>query len=311
VIPTLRSLPVPQALRAHLQHAYGFEITGCALLRSLVNDVYEIGTPKRRMLLKLYRAGNWSIDEVSWEVELAAHLAAGGVPVPQVQPLADGKLVGKLDSAEGIRPFTLAEFIEGGKPRPPFDDNLYGAFGRLVAAFHDTADSFSSKCGRRPSDLRRQLDDPLAAILPILAGDDRVLVSELAAAARVHITQYAAQGLGWGVCHGDVTLDNILVTSDGLSLHDFDLAAEGWRAADLTGVASTSFWDAFAGGYTSRRALSEVDVAAIGWFDVIGRIFNLRFHLYDKPLIRGTESVGEGWADRELAGLRRAAGELL
>jgi hypothetical protein len=57
--------------------------------------------------------------------------------------------------------------------------------------------------------------------------------------------------------------------------------------------------------------LSAVDVAAIGWFDVIGRIFNLRFHLYDKPLIRGAESVGEGWADRELAGLRKAAGELL
>jgi hypothetical protein len=29
-------------------------------------------------------------------------------------------------------------------------------------------------------------------------------------------------------------------------------------------VASTSFWDAFADGYTSRRALSEVDLAAIG-----------------------------------------------
>jgi hypothetical protein len=49
---------------------------------------------------------------VSWEVELAAHLAAGGVPVPRVKPLADGKVVGKLDSAEGVRPFTLAEFIE-------------------------------------------------------------------------------------------------------------------------------------------------------------------------------------------------------
>jgi Ser/Thr protein kinase RdoA (MazF antagonist) len=304
-------LPAPQALGAYLQDVYGFEVTSCTLLRTLVNDVYEVSTPERRLVLKLYRGGNWSIDEVSWEVELAAHLAAGGVPVPQVQPLADGKLVGTLDLAEGVRPFTLAEFIEGDKPRPPFDDNLYAAFGRLVAAFHNTADSFRPKCSRRPSDLRRRLDDPLAAILPILTGDDRVLVSELAAAARVHLTQYAAQGLGWGVCHGDVSLDNVLVTGDGLSIHDFDLAAEGWRAADLSGVASTSFWDAFADGYTSRRALPEVDLAAIGWFDVIGRILNLRFHLYDKPLIRGTESVGEGWADRELAGLRKAAGELL
>jgi Ser/Thr protein kinase RdoA (MazF antagonist) len=167
VIPTLRSLPVPNALRAYLQDAYGFEVTGCRLLRSLVNDVYEISTPERRMLLKLYRGGNWSIDEVRWEVELAAHLAAGGIPVPQVYPLADGKFVGKLDSAEGVRRFTLTEFIEGGKPQPPFDDDLYADFGRLVAAFHDTADSFSSKCsrlgcvpwrcqpGQRPRDRRR------------------------------------------------------------------------------------------------------------------------------------------------------------
>jgi Ser/Thr protein kinase RdoA (MazF antagonist) len=63
VIATLRSLPAPQALRAYLQHAYGFEVTSCTLLRSLINDIYEISTPERRLVLKLYRGGNWSIDE--------------------------------------------------------------------------------------------------------------------------------------------------------------------------------------------------------------------------------------------------------
>ena len=59
---------------------------------------------------KLYRAGNWSIDEVTWEVELAAHLAAGGVRFRTCN-LAAGKVV--VHSARPRDPAVqLAEFIE-------------------------------------------------------------------------------------------------------------------------------------------------------------------------------------------------------
>lgn len=37
----LRSLPDPTALTPHLSDRYGVAFTGCTLLRSLVNDVYE------------------------------------------------------------------------------------------------------------------------------------------------------------------------------------------------------------------------------------------------------------------------------
>lgn len=49
------------------------------------------------------------------------------------------------------------------------------------------------------------------------------------------LNQYAGR-LSWGVCHGDVSLDNVLLTSEGLALHDFDLSAEGWRARRTSSV---------------------------------------------------------------------------
>jgi Ser/Thr protein kinase RdoA (MazF antagonist) len=310
VIPTLRSLPDPQALAVHLQQVYALQIRDCRLLRSLANDVYEVVAADGRYVLKLYRAAGWTPSEVQWECDLSAQLASTGLLVPRVQPLADGSAVGQLDAAEGTRPFTLSSFMAGAKPQPPFDDDLYRSFGQLVADFHDAADTFVSSQERRPFDLTRRLDEPLELILPALPQDEQEILRELASAVRTKLELYAGQ-LSWGVCHGDVTLDNVFIADNGLTLHDFDLSAEGWRAADFVGVASTPHWNAFVAGYTVERSLPDIDVAAIPWLSVAASIFNLRFHLHDKPLIRGTESIGEGWAADEIASLHRAARDLL
>jgi Ser/Thr protein kinase RdoA (MazF antagonist) len=79
----------------------------------------------------------------------------------------------------------------------------------------------------------------------------------------------------------------------------------------LTGIAATPHWPAFLLGYQERAELSEADLAAIPYFAVVGRIFNLRFHLVDKPSFRGTESQAEGWAAAEFSALHEAAAELL
>ena len=179
-----------------------------------------------------------------------------------------------------------------------------------MARFHAAAGTFSSPDPRRPSDLHRRLDEPLAQIRPLLAGAEENLLLELADAVRNNLTQYSEE-LSRGICHGDVSLDNVLITDNGLTLHDFDLSAEGYRAADFTGVAATEHWPAFLRGYGEYHPISEADLAAIPYLAVVGGIFNLRFHLIDKPLIRGTESIGEGWADGELSALLRAAGRLL
>ncbi|WP_020388058.1 phosphotransferase [Kribbella catacumbae] len=189
---------------------------------------------------------------------------------------------------------------------PPVDGELYHSFGELVATFHDATDDFTSPPARRGSNL----DEQLAQVLPLLAPAEENLLRVLADAVRNNLAQYS-DALSKGICHGDVSLDNLLITRDGLSIHDFDLSGVGYRAADFTGVASTPYWADFRAGYTSRRELPDADLAAIPYLAVVASIFNLRFHLIDKPLIRGTESIHEGWAQRELDNLRKAANELL
>jgi Ser/Thr protein kinase RdoA (MazF antagonist) len=309
VIATLRSLPDPQALRDRVAEVYGIEPTSCTLLRSLANDVYELASPDARFVLKLYGADRWTPGEIRWETGLSAHLTRAGLVVPQPVALAggtDGTDVGLLDTPEGDRPYVLSTFIIGTKPQPPFDADLFRSFGELVATFHDAADDFSSPHPRREPNL----DEQLALLLTRVAPAEENLLRALADAVRNHLAQYSG-ALSRGVCHGDVSLDNVLVTGDGLAIHDFDLSGLRYRAADFTGVASTQYWADFRAGYATRRQISDADLAAIPYLDVAGLISNLSFHLVDKPLIRGTESIHEGWAQRELDALHEAAGRLL
>ncbi|HEY4570938.1 MAG TPA: phosphotransferase [Kribbella sp.] len=305
MVPTLRSLPDPSALAAQLSDRYGVAFTSCTLLRSLVNDVYELTTDDARYVLKLYRHDGRDPDEIRWETGLSAHLRAAGVLVPEIRPLPDGDTVGLLETPEGPRAFTLSAYVVGSKPQPPFTDELYVAFGGQLAAFHDAADNYRSRYFRRPADLVHRLDEPLEEILAVDNTEENLLRS-LADVVRNNLAQYSTAG----ICHGDVTLDNVLLTEQGLLLLDFDLAAIGPLAADFTGVASTSHWDAFKAGYSVHRPITADDEAAIPYLQVVARIFNLRFHLVDKPRFRGVESRNEGWAAAELEGLRAAAAVL-
>jgi Ser/Thr protein kinase RdoA (MazF antagonist) len=302
MVRTLRSLPHPDSLRDHLADVYELPFTGCELRRSLVNDVYELTTPAEAFVLKLY-AGR-PLADIRWEAGLSGHLL-GKVATPPVQPLADGAASGVLALPEGGRPFVLTAFVDGRKPQPPFSDELYREFGELIARFHLAAGTYTPV--RRAAEHPEGLDRLVGEILPLVSSADAELVQALAAAVRGKV----AEGASRGIRHGDVSMDNVLVTPEGLNLHDFDLAGEGFLAADFCGVASTPYWPAFLDGYRRHREVPAADLAAIDWLGVVGRISNLHFHLVRKPQWYGTESRGEGWAAGELAELRLAAGRLL
>jgi len=293
--PTLRSIVDPVHLAELVAREYGLEVSGCVLLRSLVNDVYRVDTPAGPRILKLYRAG---YAAAAWEVSLAAH---AGPSVAQGIPRRDGSLSGTLAAAEGPRAYSLWEWVPGRKPPHPRDDALYHRFGAATAAFHEATAGFPAPTA---SNALALVDDVLAGLPD---ADDRALLARLAAEAGQRL---AAADLERGVCHGDVTLDNIHVDGDRIVFFDLDRAAENWRATDLTPVAATPQWPAFLAGYRTVRSLAEANIAAIPWLEVLLRIDYLHFHLYAKPAIRGTESKTEGWIDQNLTALRAIRHEI-
>jgi Ser/Thr protein kinase RdoA (MazF antagonist) len=295
MFPALRSIVDPVALAALAAREYGLDVTGCVLLRSLVNDVYRLETPAGPRVLKLYRAGHGS---AGWEVALAAYVGAG---VAQGVPLKDGRAAGLLPAAEGPRAFTLWEWVPGGKPPKPRTDELYHRFGVATAEFHEASTGFE---GPPAVDVRTLVDDVLARV-PDPA--DRSLIARLAAEAGRRV---AGDDLERGICHGDVTLDNIHVAGDRIIFFDLDRAALGHRAADLSPVASTPQSPAFLAGYRTVRGFPAAAQAALPWLNILLRIDYLHFHLYAKPAMRGTESLTEGWVDENLTALRAAASRL-
>jgi len=311
-VPTLRSVPTAEGIADLVRRRYGLNVSECHLVRSFVNEVYEVDTPAQRFVLKLYHHGGWTVDEVGWEAELVDHLLASGVPVAPVVTMASGQPVGELAAPEGIRPFLLSEYVEGRKPQKPFDDDLYRMYGRLLARLHDAGDTFRTDRYRRPFGVSQVLDEPLKRVLTALVDqpESRRLVEDLGGAARTRLTALADQ-MDRGIRHGDVTMDNVHRTDAGLVIHDFDLAHVGWRVADLSSCLATPFADAFLAGYTEVRTIGTADMEALPWLRVVESIENLAFHLIEKAAWRGTETLTEGWVDDGLAELRASAGQLM
>ncbi len=286
----VRSLAGADGVGALVAARCGLPVTGCHLVRSLTNDVYRVETAAGAYACKVYATG---ARHVAWEQDLAAHLAGAGVTAAAPVPLDDGELVGTLDAPEGVRQFTVTRWASGDKPTPPWSDGLFHRYGVALARLHLAADGFVSGYPART-------DDPLETLDGALRRVDDPMVHEVAAAARERLLTIGAPDTG--VRHGDASLDNIHLTGDGGVLwHDFDLAAVGWRAADLTGPHGGAHWPAFLEGY---RTLRPVDTAAVLALRVVELVRNVAWHLTAKVALRGTESVGEGWVDRELASLR-------
>ncbi|GAB4061319.1 phosphotransferase enzyme family protein [Catellatospora paridis] len=300
----LRSLARPEVLGRLVEREWGVPVGQVVLHRSLANDVYRVDPGH---ILKVYRHGWRTPEEVAWECDLITHLADEGIPVAPVTRRIDGAMSGVWQAPEGPRPLVLLEQIAGRRPEPPFAPGLHRAHGRLMARIHASGDSFVSTHRRRPRDLATMLEEPLAQVVPLLSGADRDSVTRIAAAARIGLTDNPPT---WGVCHGDATMDNVLVV-DGtdaepdLVVFDFDLAGKGHTASDFPfGVKN---WEHFLAGYTELRPVTPADLAAEPWIDAIALIARLRFHLIAKPAWRGAESKAEGWLDRTLSELRELA----
>lgn len=309
----VHSIIDPESLGRTIAEQYGIPVRSTVLLRSLVNELYRVDADDRSYAAKLYRTDDPDRlrSRLGWEVALVDHLQqVPEIDVPAIVRSLDRQPLIMVDAPEGPRALIIGGWLPGAKPAAPADDQLYQDFGRLIARFHAATDDLPASDDAPVYDLQRCLEQPMAALEPVLrhhAGDWQ-LIKQIGAAARDRLTADPPVDLGVG--HGDVSLDNVLMSDSGLSIHDFDLTGIRWRAADLTGVAMTDHFDAFLGGYRRIREISNRDLAALPWLQVVGLIANLEFHLVRKPSVRGTDSINEGWAQRELDALAGLAARL-
>ncbi len=176
---------------------------------------------------------------------------------------------------------------------------------------HLALDDFMSAHTRAPLDLAYLLDQPLTALRPWLESrpDDWDFITRLADKIRSSITYLAAERLDWGVCHGDLTLDNVHVTEDNRFIfYDFDSGGPGWRAYDPPGVfqyAGSDRWDAFLRGYTEARRFGSTDLAAVPYFAAANGIWSMGNRARNWTAWSGLWLVNDAYLDQQLSTWRR------
>lgn len=307
-LPVSHSQPAADALLRLVEQRYALDSPlRCVLLRSWTNDIYEIATASARYVLKVYRASWKQPAQVAWEVELQQHLANQDRGVVPVIPLRDSQLYGTLPAPEGERCYALFRYAAGAKPEPPFTPDLNARFGHAVARLHQASNGYPAPDAVIQKDVAYLFDEPHALIRPFLKDrpGDLDLVLRVAHSARTRLMEYVEAELDWGVCHGDLSLDNLHVTDEGrIIIYDFDLAGLGWRAFDICGVywwvlqGQPEMWDAFLRAYTEIRALSDADVAAVPafWGAYLVR-------LLADTVTRWTKWAGLLWAEEHIRGI--------
>lgn len=275
------------------------------LIRAYTNDVYLVETCKERYVLKVYGSG-WRRDsEIRFEVELLDHLDAQGIAVAQAIRGRTGEALQTLMLNGKRRQAILFNYAPGSKPSPPFAPAMYHREGRAVAALHIAADDFATAHDRRSLDLAELIDGPLAFVesLDIDASVTRPIV-DFGRLVRARIEALAGAGLDWGVCHGDLTFDNLHIADDGEFVwYDFDSGGYGWRAIDCQEwTALDDQWrphgQAFLDGYREVRPLSDGHIATAPYLTAATEIWGIQVDLERRVLAKGKAAVQDFLAER-------------
>jgi len=208
----------------------GLRSTGrCLPLRAFENRVYEIELDdNRRIVVKFYRPGRWSRATILDEHALLADLAEAEVPAVAPMDLGTGATLSEID---GI--FYAAFPKVRGRMLDELDDENLRRIGRLIGRLH--AVGAARPAPHRPRfTLEERVHAPLALLdsggfLPAaLASRYRDVVLRIAGLDAEPLARVPAQRI-----HGDLHIGNILWSTDGPILVDFDDCVMGPPLQDL------------------------------------------------------------------------------
>jgi Ser/Thr protein kinase RdoA (MazF antagonist) len=314
--PATYSLLSLDALLSHLQENYELQEPASLqfFLRGM-NDTYILTAGQDKYIFRVYRADRRNRTEISFELDLLQDLYEKKVKVSVPIARRDGLMLNIFPVPEGIRYGVLFSFAIG-EERPIRTQEDSGSIGRAVAQIHHAADSFTTTYKRPELDLVHLIDKPLCIIQSHLVHrpGDFVFLHELVMRLREKLNVHVAQGLDWGICHGDLHGNtNVAFAADGqLTHYDFDICGYGWRAYDIAEFRLAreihsghdqneveGLWNAFLAGYQATRRLSENDIEAVPLFVALRQLWLFGLCFSESEFI-GSADVDEGFIDDKL-----------
>jgi Ser/Thr protein kinase RdoA (MazF antagonist) len=239
-------------LNQQIEQLFSLSSVDCRHLNTPTNDVYKVSSKQGEYALKAYNVQSRGVAEVNWEVELIRHLVAKGVP--SVKPiLGSYGYVGHLNIDGLERVGVLFGWAAGEKPS--VTESTFEALGKVAAEIHQAADSLTDFPTRDNYDANVLIDEQLGRMKAHLVEANRW--EEMVALSERMNRLLANPKLDRGICHMDLTLDNVHVMVGKMTVFDFDSAGTCWRALEPYGVLKHSREDfvAWLKGYRSVPAL--------------------------------------------------------
>jgi Ser/Thr protein kinase RdoA (MazF antagonist) len=305
---TLSAEALADWLEAHYELG---AVTACRLLHRGLNDSFLVEAARGRHVLRVYRAGWRTADEIAYEVAALEHLGRKGVAVALPVRRRRGDVVDWLPAPEGSRAAVLFTHAPGRELDGSIEESR--RYGCAVASIHAATDDFETGHRRFALDLDHLLAEPLPVIRPFLRHRpaDLDTIETLAGLIRRRVAALPAGELDHGFCHGDFHGDNAHIERDTVMMFDFDCCGPGWRAYDIAvfrwrwgeDEAGEARWAAFLEGYRSKRPIGAADLAAVPLF-VVARAIWLRGLHAANTADWGRSWLNDAYWDRLLKGLR-------
>jgi len=260
----------------------------CKYFARGLHDNYLVESDADKYILRIYRNAWRSTDEIAFELQLLGFLREQKTRVSSPVLTNDGHSHFLVDLPGGQRMAALFDFADG---HPPERENLERTsrlLGSAVADVHLASTGFNVETCRPVLDTPYLLDRSVERIAPWLDTEQMQYITTLQKKIHEGIPTIAHENGAFGPCTGDVNFRNFHINDrDEITLFDFDQCGYGYRAFELGKFLSCMYpleekdrcMDAFLEGYQGKRQLSEVELQAIPYFEIMSIIWVLTIYV--------------------------------
>jgi Ser/Thr protein kinase RdoA (MazF antagonist) len=263
---------------AFLLESYGLAGARLEHVNTSENATFRVTSGGYRGILRIYRIGHRTRAEIEAELDWMQALAAAGVvQTPKVLCLADGGRIGEAATSIGATSSVLFEELSGAAPPDDRLEYWFGRLGEVCARLHEHAARWDAHVRhRRPVLYWDNLIGPAAiwgpsAEAPHLDPRARPLLERASERVRIRVQEYGRGAGRYGLIHGDLRLQNLLVDEGEIRVIDFDDCASCWSLYDLATALSLledtpgapALLAAWIEGYSGRRSLDPKDLDVI------------------------------------------------